>query len=105
MLHDSLLLTAPLIVGHITIVYFYRPLYRSALHDSLLLSSRIIVGDFAIIYYFHELLSISQTVTPACAAEKRGHAFYAPVFQSAPRGVKKDSLNLPRFYARFPAQF
>jgi hypothetical protein len=31
---------------------------------------------------------VGCSVTPACAAEKRGHAFYAPVFQSAPRGVK-----------------
>ena len=30
-------------------------------------------------------------LTPACAAEKRGHAFYAPVFQSAPRSVKPEA--------------
>ena len=33
----------------------------------------------------------SQNLTPACAAEKRGHAFYAPVFQSAPRSVKPEA--------------
>jgi len=32
------------------------------------------------------------SLTPACAAEKRGHAFYAPVFQSAPCCVRNDTL-------------
>ena len=37
------------------------------------------------------LFRVRLRLTPACAAGKRGHAFYAPVFQSAPRSVKPEA--------------
>jgi len=38
------------------------------------------------------LLAKRKTLTPCSAVEKRGHAFYAPVFQSAAAGVRNDTL-------------
>jgi hypothetical protein len=38
------------------------------------------------------LLTQMRAITPCSAVEKRGHAFYAPVFQSAAAGVRNDTL-------------
>lgn len=43
--------------------------------------------------------NLERQITPACAAEKRRHAFYAAVFQSAPRGVKTEAQNTTTLFS------
>jgi hypothetical protein len=46
-----------------------------------------------------------KEVTPACAAGKRRHAFYAAVFQSAPRGVKQEAQNTTLLFSTASTAF
>jgi hypothetical protein len=63
-----------------TICLFCRVAIFQRAHQTLF-STALLVAD------------LDRPITPACAAEKRGHAFYARVFQSAPCCVKKEAQN------------
>jgi len=105
-LHDSLFRPSHFIFRRFMIVYFLpsRFIFR-CFTIVYFLPSRYIFRNFTVVYFFARTPFAKILLTPACAAGKRRHAFYAAVFQSAPRGVKQDSLNLPRFLSRIQIHF
>jgi len=122
-LHDSLIFTEPHIFRNFTIVYFDRaalsfgasrwfvstePFYRSAFHDILFLPSRIIFRNFTTVYFFARTPFAQIFLTPlfSCATLRaRSFKFMPRWSRQEQHGVRKDSLNLTRFYARLQAQF